>query len=520
MSVYAQEYGYFFNSSNSDRRYNAESFETWLKPFFVSGVFTGGLQVQAQDTPDMTVKVTAGYANLDGKPARWPSDNNVTIQPASGVYDRIDTIVLRRNNTDRTISIEVVTGTASLNPTPTPPTRNGDIFELVIAQIRVEMGVTEILGSRITDTRPDTDLCGYVVAAVQTPDFSELFEQFESQAEEFFDTQSEEFMTWFDAMKDQLSEDAAGHLQEEIDDLSGEVDGAVKISAQSFSDAEKAQARENIGAESEQIEDDVAIVVRGNKTSHAGGAALGLYVILRQSTIAGCADGIYKAAKVIPYDTVIDNTYLTPVDGGVANGIQNDIGAKVADMSESLSSAIGIVVKGNKTTYTSGAAAGQFVILQESTIAGCADGLYVAAQAIPYNTAIDNTYLTAVSGGGLNALNASLMPKLLWENQNPNNAFSAQNISVQSYPYYLVTFKNYASYGSGVIEHRSVVIPFNCNATGQMWVDWIGTSSNNHYWRSVYYDNTNQSIRIGDIGGDSDTERLIPMRIYGCYYYM
>ena len=35
MSVYAQEYGYFFNSQNSDRKYNADSFETWLKPFFI-----------------------------------------------------------------------------------------------------------------------------------------------------------------------------------------------------------------------------------------------------------------------------------------------------------------------------------------------------------------------------------------------------------------------------------------------------------------------------------------------------
>jgi hypothetical protein len=83
LSVYAQEYGYFFNSNNSDRKYNAESFETWLKPFFVSGVFTGGLQVSAQSTPDMSVQVSAGYANYvrasdgrlcigyDPRPARY-----------------------------------------------------------------------------------------------------------------------------------------------------------------------------------------------------------------------------------------------------------------------------------------------------------------------------------------------------------------------------------------------------------------------------------------------------------------
>ena len=69
MSVYAQEYGYFFNSNNSDRKYNADSFETWLKPFFISGVFAGTLQVTAQSTPDMSVKVSPGFANLNGKPA-------------------------------------------------------------------------------------------------------------------------------------------------------------------------------------------------------------------------------------------------------------------------------------------------------------------------------------------------------------------------------------------------------------------------------------------------------------------
>ena len=113
MSVYAQEYGYFFNSQNSDRKYNADSFETWLKPFFISGVFAGTLQVTAQNTPDMTVKVSPGFANLNGKPGYWPDTNTLSLETASGVYSRIDTIVLRRDNTNRQISLEVVTGVAS-----------------------------------------------------------------------------------------------------------------------------------------------------------------------------------------------------------------------------------------------------------------------------------------------------------------------------------------------------------------------------------------------------------------------
>ena len=306
MSVYAQEYGYFFNSSSSDRTYNAESFEKWLKPFFVSGVFTGGLEVVAQDTPDMTVNITAGYANLDGKLGFFPNDSTVTLSVASGVYDRIDTIVLRRDNVNRTISIEVVTGTASVDPLPTPPTRDEDTFELVLAQILVGTGVTEIGQGDITDTRLDPDLCGYVCAAVQTPDFMDLYDQFTAQ-----------FQTWFDHMKDQLDEDAAGHLQLEIDDINDAM-GVVP-------------AGETLQGEIEQVDEDLGIVVNGNKTAHAGGAAIGQYIILRNSTITGCANGVYTAAKAIPFDTVIDSTYLTPVPDGGLNALNASLtyGGKV-----------------------------------------------------------------------------------------------------------------------------------------------------------------------------------------------
>ena len=185
MSAIAKEYGMFFNSSNNDRTYSADSFETWLKPFFVTGVFEGGLQVTAQSEPDMTVNVSAGYANLNGKTAYWDEDNTMTLETASGVYNRIDTIVLRRNNTDRVISIEVVTGVASANPQPTPPVRNGDIYELVLAQIVVGVGVTEITPAKITDTRMIRSLCGYVAATVEEIDFEQIKNQFDGWVAEY-----------------------------------------------------------------------------------------------------------------------------------------------------------------------------------------------------------------------------------------------------------------------------------------------------------------------------------------------
>lgn len=238
MSVYAQEYGYFFNSQNSDRKYNADSFETWLKPFFISGVFAGTLQVTAQNTPDMTVKVSPGFANLNGKPGYWPDTNTLELDTASGVYSRIDTIVLRRDNTNRQISLEVVTGVASASPQPTAPQRTSDIFELVLAQILVGVGVTEITAANITDTRTDSTICGYVTATVDQMDFDQFKMQFdgwvadfEASEEEWQDDTMAAFAAWFEEIRGQLDEDAAGHLQNEIDDLQADLDSIIQYSA-------------------------------------------------------------------------------------------------------------------------------------------------------------------------------------------------------------------------------------------------------------------------------------------------
>ena len=321
MSVYAQEYGYFFNSSSGDRTYNAESFETWLKPFFVSGVFTGCLQVKALTTPGMAVKVLSGYANLDGKAAYWPNDNTINLDPASGVYDRIDTIVLRRDNTNRQVSIEYVKGTASIDPQPVAPERTSDIFELVLAEILVGTGVTEVTQSVITDKRPDTDVCGYVVAAVQTPDFSELYDQFAAQAEEFMGDQAADFLAWFDEMKDQLSEDAAGHLQLEIDAINDTLGNVPEDKTlQDQIDA----AVDEIG----QISDALCYVVNGNKSIESVTIPVGALFRLANSEIVGRSDGVYTAKIAIPVDTVIDSTYFneaSPVSGGVGNLLNSNI---------------------------------------------------------------------------------------------------------------------------------------------------------------------------------------------------
>lgn len=202
----ADQYGLFWNSVDSDRLYDADSFAEWLRKFFTTGVFDGELQVTSAG--GMDVSVSSGYANIDGKVRFFDSATKLTLATAGATYPRIDTIVVERNDTDRKITIKAITGTYSANPTATAPVRANNIYQIVLAQIYIAAGATAITQAAITDTRKDTSLCGIVAATIKNPDFGQWYEQNEAQ-----------FTEWFDAMKGQLTTDAAGNLQTEIDTL-------------------------------------------------------------------------------------------------------------------------------------------------------------------------------------------------------------------------------------------------------------------------------------------------------------
>ena len=208
----ADQYGLFWNSENHDRLYNADSFDEWIRKFFTTGVFNGEMQVEPAGS--MVVTVNAGYANLNGKVRFFDAATNFTLNPANGTYPRIDTIVVERNDTDREITLKYVQGDYSgATPSATAPVRTANIYQIVLAQIYVGVGVTEITQADITDTRADSALCGWVVGTVDEVDVSQMTAQVQA-----------DFLAWYDSMKDQLSQDAAGNLQLEIDDINDSLD--------------------------------------------------------------------------------------------------------------------------------------------------------------------------------------------------------------------------------------------------------------------------------------------------------
>lgn len=176
-------YTLFYNSQDGDRVYDADSFEHLLKRFFTSGVFSGCCQVLA-DGNGMSCVVGSGYANCSGKVRFFFESTSLAFANAHATYNRIDTVVIERNDTDREITCKVVQGTYAANPVPKAPVRENGIYQLVLAEVYIAAGTTGITQAMITDKRPDTSVCGYVMCAVETPDFSELYSQFETQAAE------------------------------------------------------------------------------------------------------------------------------------------------------------------------------------------------------------------------------------------------------------------------------------------------------------------------------------------------
>lgn len=183
---------YFWNSK-SDRYYNADSFGDWLRPFFKNGVFNGQMQVTANN--DMSVTVAAGYGYINGKSRHFLKPTVIDLETASGTLDRIDSVMLRRNDTERRIHLAIVKGGNASSPTAPEPTREGAIYDLKLAEIYIAAGTVRITQAEITDTRMNSDVCGWVAATVNEIDFSQVTAQFN----EFFKQYKESIISQYQA---------------------------------------------------------------------------------------------------------------------------------------------------------------------------------------------------------------------------------------------------------------------------------------------------------------------------------
>ena len=211
----------FFNSMSGDRKYNAEQIGNYFEGLVSNGVFENvGNKLVVTATSGLNISVGTGRAMINCHWLKNDTDLSFTLDPGDVQYDRYDYIILKLdlNNSARSISILVRKGTPSINAQIAPNLeRTNEVYELCLAAIKVTKNATSITQTNIADLR-GTSYCGYVTGLIEQVDTSDLFLQYQTALEEYYqrsvnllnsiiEQRTAEFDAWFQTLTDELRVD-------------------------------------------------------------------------------------------------------------------------------------------------------------------------------------------------------------------------------------------------------------------------------------------------------------------------
>lgn len=244
----------FYNSIKGDRKYNAFEMSSIFDGIIVDGVYMSigdALNVKSSGGMGITVGIGRAWFNHT-----WTLNDSLlplTLANSDVLLNRIDAIVLEvNNNTEvRKNTIKILKGTPSSKPVKPTMTEGELLNQHPLAYISIPAGATSISQSNI-ENAVGTSACPYVTGVLKGMDIDKLVAQWGAQWAEWLSSNTDawkafmsdntnewksfmaknknewsalingntsEFETWFEHMKDQLSEDAAGNLQLQVDNL-------------------------------------------------------------------------------------------------------------------------------------------------------------------------------------------------------------------------------------------------------------------------------------------------------------
>lgn len=222
------KYG-FFNSVNKDRLYNASDMEKVFNLIVSNGIIANenglsdSLKVKSSQTIDgeIQLKVCAGNGIFGGHWMEMTADEILIVPTPHTQYERIDSIVVRVDETERNITLKYLQGEAAESPAAPSIQRSNTIKEYRLANISVAANTTAITQSNITDTRPSAD-CGVVTNLLQNSDISSTYSQWESQFREFLAEKGAEFSAKLDEIGD-IDADAILGLRSDVETIETKV---------------------------------------------------------------------------------------------------------------------------------------------------------------------------------------------------------------------------------------------------------------------------------------------------------
>lgn len=190
---------YFFNAVENegsyDRVYNAEDVTSYLDLLVGNGVFPNpSTQLQVRASSGMDVIVGAGSGWINGHKMVNTADLTLTVDDSDVVLDRIDRVIFYVDFDSREMGIEIKEGTIGSTPSAPDLVRTNSRYEMSLATITVNKQITAITAAMITDTRGNSDVCGYVQGLIQQVDTSTLWTQQQTMFDEWFDGVQNQFV--------------------------------------------------------------------------------------------------------------------------------------------------------------------------------------------------------------------------------------------------------------------------------------------------------------------------------------
>lgn len=189
---------YFFNAVETegvyDRLYNAEDFTSYLNLLVGNGVFPNpSTMLQVRASSGMNVIVGAGSGWINGHKMVNTADMTLEVSASDVLLNRIDAVIFYVDFNARDMGIEIKTGTLAASPVAPTLQRDNSRYEMCLAQIQVNKQITSITTAMITDTRGNSNLCGYVQGLIQQMDTTTLFDQWQAAFDAWFTEAKEQF---------------------------------------------------------------------------------------------------------------------------------------------------------------------------------------------------------------------------------------------------------------------------------------------------------------------------------------
>lgn len=245
----------FYNAFNHDRRYNSIQIS-----MIFDGIITDGIYASLGEK--MVVKASAEANQVIVGPGRgwfdhtWNyNDADLPLEAPESelLLDRIDAVVLDINSNEKNRENQImwVKGTPSSNPQKPVMIKTLEHTQYPLCYVTRKANTT-LIPQELIENRVGTEECPFVTGilqqvsiddlllqwkdqwaqfivayqknaeqweADQQKDFQQFYSEFKTQMNNFQIASGNEFTTWFASIQDILDGNTAGHLQNEIDEI-------------------------------------------------------------------------------------------------------------------------------------------------------------------------------------------------------------------------------------------------------------------------------------------------------------